>query len=260
MLATVLRRAAVQRRHTTILCVRKGDEVVMMGDGQVSTGNTVAKNNGRKIRTISNGKGGVVMTGIAGAVADAFRLRELIEKELKNHPGQLLRASVAVATLWKTDKMLRNLQAQVIVADEEVSLSVSGSGEVFEPEDDILAVGSGGEYARAAAKALCTVDGLSAREVATRAMKVAGDLDIYSNHNTLTDSLPNKKSAFFGEDYEEDSEASEDTDSQDQQSQQQQLQRPHEEQSHEQQEEQSHEQSADSADSDTDDNEETKVE
>lgn len=150
---------------TTILCVRKGKDVVMIGDGQVSMGNTVVKPNARKVRRIGNGK---VMAGFAGATADAFSLVERLEGKLEEYPGQLLRAGVETAKLWRTDKYLRHLEALLLASDEDVSLCISGNGDVIESHDGLLAIGSGGTYALAAARALMDIEELDAMTVATK--------------------------------------------------------------------------------------------
>lgn len=150
---------------TTILCVRKGKDVVLIGDGQVSMGATVVKPNARKVRRIGNGK---VMAGFAGATADAFSLVERLEAKLEEYPGQLLRAGVETAKLWRTDKYLRHLEAMLIASDEEVSLCISGNGDVIESHDGLLAIGSGGTFALAAARALMDVEGMDAMTIATK--------------------------------------------------------------------------------------------
>jgi len=171
---------------TTILSVRKGDSVVIAGDGQVSLGNTVIKSNARKVRPL--GDGGVIV-GFAGATADAFTLFERLEAKLEQHPGQLTRACVELAKDWRTDRYLRRLEAMMAVADKQVSLVVTGTGDVLEPEDGLIGIGSGGNYALAAARALSSVDGLDAEEVARRAMKVAADICVYTNENITIEKL-----------------------------------------------------------------------
>ena len=171
---------------TTILSVRKGDSVVIAGDGQVSLGNTVIKSNARKVRPL--GDGGVIV-GFAGATADAFTLFERLEAKLEQHPGQLTRACVELAKDWRTDRYLRRLEAMIAVADKQVSLVVTGTGDVLEPEDGLIGIGSGGNYALAAARALSSVDGLDAEEVARRAMKVAADICVYTNENITIEKL-----------------------------------------------------------------------
>jgi ATP-dependent HslUV protease subunit HslV len=171
---------------TTILSVRKGDSVVIAGDGQVSLGNTVIKSNARKVRPL--GDGGVIV-GFAGATADAFTLFERLEAKLEQHPGQLTRACVELAKDWRTDRYLRRLEAMMAVADKQVSLVVTGTGDVLEPEDGLIGIGSGGNYALAAARALSSVDGLDAEDIARRAMKVAADICVYTNENITIEKL-----------------------------------------------------------------------
>ncbi len=172
---------------TTILCVRHQGAVAMAGDGQVSLGNTVVKGNARKVRRI--GAGGSVLAGFAGATADAFTLLERLEAKLERFPGQLERACVELAKDWRTDRYLRRLEAMMAVADRERSFTLTGNGDVLEPEDGVVAIGSGGNYALAAARALISVPGLSAEEIARRAMKIAGDICIYTNHNLTLETL-----------------------------------------------------------------------
>lgn len=170
---------------TTILCVRKGGEVVMAGDGQVSMGQTMVKANAKKVRLIGNGR---VLAGFAGATADAFTLLERLEAKLERHPAQLMRACVELAKDWRTDRYLRRLEALMAVADKDVSLLLSGNGDVLEPEDGLIGIGSGGNYALAAARALAGMD-LSAEEVARRAMEVAAGICVYTNGNLLLEKL-----------------------------------------------------------------------
>jgi ATP-dependent HslUV protease subunit HslV len=172
---------------TTILCVRTAAGVAMAGDGQVSLGQTVVKGNARKVRRI--GDGGAVLAGFAGATADAFTLLERLEAKLERFPGQLERACVELAKDWRTDRYLRRLEAMMAVADRERSFTLTGNGDVLEPEDGVVAIGSGGNYALAAARALIGVDGLSAEEIARRAMKIAGDICVYTNHNVIVETL-----------------------------------------------------------------------
>ncbi|MEW5729490.1 MAG: ATP-dependent protease subunit HslV [Pseudomonadota bacterium] len=171
---------------TTIVCVRKGDQVVIAGDGQVSLGQTVIKGNARKVRRIGGGR---ILVGFAGATADAFTLLERLEGKLEKHPGQLTRACVELAKDWRTDRYLRRLEAMMAVADSEVSLVLTGQGDVLEPEDGIIAIGSGGNYALAAARALIDVDGLDAETIARRAMKIAADICVYTNGNIVVETL-----------------------------------------------------------------------
>lgn len=174
-----------QMHGTTILCVRRGANVVMAGDGQVTLGNTVMKGNARKVRRIDPG----VLTGFAGATADAFTLLERFEAKLKAHPGQLAKAAVELAKEWRTDRVLRRLEAMLAVADEKQSLIITGQGDVLEPEHGIIAIGSGGPYALSAARALLENSDMPAREVAKRALGIAGDICIYTNHNHTFEEL-----------------------------------------------------------------------
>lgn len=176
---------------TTILLVRKGAEVVLAGDGQVTVGHTVMKSNARKLRRLGKGDGGKgqVIAGFAGATADALTLFERLEAKLEQYPSQLARACVELAKDWRTDRYLRRLEAMMAVADSSVSLILTGTGDVLEPEDGLIGIGSGGAYALAAARALIDVDGLSAEEIARKSMKIAGDICIYTNHNVLIEKL-----------------------------------------------------------------------
>ena len=175
-----------QWHGTTILCVRKGDQVVVAGDGQVTLGNTVVKSNARKVRRV--GKGNVI-AGFAGATADAFALFERLEAKLEQHPNQLARACVALAKDWRTDRYLRRLEAMMAVADKQVSLVLTGTGDVLEPEDGLIGIGSGGSFALAAARALIGIDGLSAEDIVTKAMGIAADICIYTNRNIVVERL-----------------------------------------------------------------------
>jgi ATP-dependent HslUV protease subunit HslV len=170
---------------TTILSVRRGGTVVIVGDGQVTFGNTVMKSNGRKVRPLA---GGSVIAGFAGATADAFTLFERLEAKLEQHPGQLTRACVEMAKDWRTDRYLRRLEAMMAVADKDVSLILTGNGDVLEPEDGLIGIGSGGAYALAAAKALVDTD-LDAEAIARKALHIAADICIYTNHNLTVESL-----------------------------------------------------------------------
>ena len=163
---------------TTILSVRRGGDVVVAGDGQVTFGNTVLKGGARKVRRLADGK---VVVGFAGATADAFALFERLEGKLEQHPGQLTRACVEMAKDWRTDRYLRRLEAMMAVADRDVSLVLTGNGDVLEPEDGLIGIGSGGPFALAAAKALMAETELPAEEVARRAMAIAADICIYTN-------------------------------------------------------------------------------
>ena len=171
---------------TTILCVRKDGRVAMAGDGQVSLGQTVVKGNARKVRRIAGGR---VLAGFAGATADAFTLLERLEAKLERFPDQLERACVELAKDWRTDRYLRRLEALLAVADSRRSLLLTGQGDVLEPEDGVIAIGSGGNFALAAARALMTVDGLGAEEVARRAMKIAADICVYTNHALVVETI-----------------------------------------------------------------------
>jgi len=171
---------------TTILTVRKGGKVVVAGDGQVSLGDTVLKSTARKVRRI--GKGDVIV-GFAGATADAFTLFERLEAKLESHSGQLTRACVELAKDWRTDKYLRQLQAMMIVVDATTSLVVTGNGDVLEPEDGLIGIGSGGNYALSAARALFDLDDFTADQVAQKAMKIAGDICVYTNNNLTIETL-----------------------------------------------------------------------
>ncbi len=169
---------------TTILCVRRGEHVAMAGDGQVTLGQTVIKGNARKVRRIGNGE---VIAGFAGATADAFTLLERLEAKLERFPNQLERACVELAKDWRTDRYLRRLEAMMTVADRDHSFTLTGNGDVLEPEDGIIAIGSGGNYALAAARALMSVPDLSAEEIARRSMKIAGDICVYTNHSLVVE-------------------------------------------------------------------------
>ncbi len=176
----------IQWHGTTILSVRKNGQVVIAGDGQVSVGQTVMKSNARKVRWLA---GGTVMGGFAGATADALTLFERLETKLEKHPGQLLRACVEMAKDWRTDRYLRRLEAMMAVADRNVSLILTGNGDVLEPEDGLIGIGSGGAYALSAARALIDVDGLDAEAVARKAMKIAAGICVYTNENVTLEKL-----------------------------------------------------------------------
>jgi ATP-dependent HslUV protease subunit HslV len=171
---------------TTILCVRKDGKAVIIGDGQVSVGDTIMKSNARKIRRLS-GEG--IVAGFAGSTADALTLFERLEAKLEEHHGQLTRSCVELAKDWRTDRYLRKLEAMLIVADKDVTLVLTGNGDVLEPEGDAIAIGSGGNYALSAAKALIDIDGLSAVDVAKKSMKIAADICIYTNNNTIIEEI-----------------------------------------------------------------------
>ncbi len=175
---------------TTILSVRKGNHVVVAGDGQVSYGETVMKSNARKVRRL--GEGGKILGGFAGATADAFTLFERLEGKLEQHPGQLTRACVELAKDWRTDRYLRRLEAIMAVADTETSLILTGNGDVLEPEDGLIGIGSGGNYALAAARALIDINALDATAVAKKAMAIAADICVYTNDRLIVETLETK--------------------------------------------------------------------
>ncbi|QQG36368.1 MAG: ATP-dependent protease subunit HslV [Micavibrio aeruginosavorus] len=175
-----------QWHATTILAVRKGADIVIAGDGQVSMGPTILKANARKVRRL--GKDGKIIAGFAGATADAFTLFERLEAKLEAHPGQLTRACVELAKDWRMDKYLRRLEALMAVCDKDTSLILTGTGDVVEPEDGIIGIGSGGNYALAAARALIDQP-LNAEEIARKAMKIAGDICVYTNCNVVIEKL-----------------------------------------------------------------------
>lgn len=171
---------------TTILSVRRGDEVVIGGDGQVSLGNTVMKGNARKVRRLYKGE---VLAGFAGSTADAFTLFELFDAKLAKHQGILTKAAVELAKEWRTDRMLRKLEALLCVADKEASYVISGTGDVIQPEEGIMAIGSGGAFAEAAARALFNNTELSAHEIVEKSMNIAGDICVFTNHNLTIETL-----------------------------------------------------------------------
>lgn len=173
-------------RGTTILCVRKNGQTVIGGDGQVTLGNTVVKGNARKVRRLYNGE---VLAGFAGATADAFTLFEKFEAKLEKFGGNLLRSAVELAKEWRTDRAMRRLEAMLVVADRNHMLTISGNGDVIEPETDLIAIGSGGAFAQAAATALMQHSGLEARAIAEAALGIAGDICIYTNHNLTIEVL-----------------------------------------------------------------------
>lgn len=175
-----------QYRGTTILSVRDGKHVVIGGDGQVTQGNTVMKGNARKVRRLYNNK---VIAGFAGGTADAFTLFERFEAKLEMHQGHLVRAAVELAKDWRTDKMLRRLEALLAVADEHASLIITGNGDVIEPEDGLMAIGSGGPFAQAAARALMENTKLPAQKIVEKGLKIASDMCIYTNHNLTIETL-----------------------------------------------------------------------
>ena len=171
---------------TTILSVRKNDEVVVAGDGQVTFGNTVIKGRANKVRRLSSGS---VIAGFAGATADAFTLFERLEAKLEQHPQQLIRACVELAKDWRTDRYLRRLEAMMAVADANHSLILSGNGDVLEPEDGLIGIGSGGPFALSAARALINENTVSAEQIALRSMKIAADMCIYTNENITIEKI-----------------------------------------------------------------------
>jgi len=175
-----------QYRGTTILSVRRNGKVVIGGDGQVSLGNTIMKGNARKVRRLYKDQ---VIAGFAGGTADAFTLFERFEAKLEMHQGQLTRAAVELAKDWRTDRMLRKLEALLAVADSEASLIITGNGDVIQPEDDLIAIGSGGPFAQSAAKALLDNTDLPAKDIVEKGLSIAGDICIYTNHNRTIEEL-----------------------------------------------------------------------
>lgn len=177
-----------QFRGTTILSVRRGNQVVIGGDGQVTLGNTVMKGNARKVRRLYKDK---VIAGFAGGTADAFTLFERFEGKLEMHQGHLVRAAVELAKDWRTDRILRRLEAVLAVADSKASLIITGNGDVIEPEESLIAIGSGGPFAQAAARALMENTKLSAKDIVQKALTIAGDICIYTNNNLTIEELNN---------------------------------------------------------------------
>jgi len=175
-----------QYRGTTILSVRRNGKVVIGGDGQVSLGNTIMKGNARKVRRLYKDQ---VIAGFAGGTADAFTLFERFEAKLEMHGGQLVRAAVELAKDWRTDRALRRLEALLAVADKDASLIVTGNGDVIQPEDDLIAIGSGGPFAQSAARALLENTELDARDIVEKGLTIAGDICVYTNHNFTIESL-----------------------------------------------------------------------
>ena len=175
-----------QYRGTTIVSVRRGNQVVIAGDGQVSLGNTVMKSNARKVRRLYKNQ---VLAGFAGATADAFTLFERFEAKLEMHSGHLTRSAVELAKDWRTDRMLRRLEALLAVADHEASLIISGNGDVIEPEEGLIAIGSGGPFAQSAARALMRHTDLDAETICREALSIAGEICIYTNHNFSIETL-----------------------------------------------------------------------
>jgi len=180
----------IQFRGTTILAARKDGRVALGGDGQVSIGETVVKSHSTKVRTM---KGGKVLAGFAGSVADALTLYEKFEEKLDRYPGNLPRAAVELAKDWRSDRILRRLEALLVVADLEHCFLLSGSGELIEPDDGIIAIGSGGNYALAAARALVTVPGQSARDVVQRSLEIAADICVFTNSHITVLELPERQ-------------------------------------------------------------------
>ncbi|TNC93218.1 ATP-dependent protease subunit HslV [Thalassolituus sp.] len=177
---------------TTIVSVRRGNEVVIGGDGQVSLGNTVMKANARKVRRLYDGK---VLAGFAGSTADAFTLFEKFEAQLQKHQGQLTRAAVELAKEWRSDRALRKLEAILAVADHTASLIITGNGDVLQPENDLIGVGSGGNYALAAARALQENTELSARDIVEKSLNIAGDICVFTNTNLTIEVLNSGENA-----------------------------------------------------------------
>lgn len=175
-----------QYRGTTILSVRRGDRVVIGGDGQVSLGNTIMKGNARKVRRLYGDK---VLAGFAGGTADAFTLFELFEAQLEKHQGNLVRSAVELAKAWRTERALRRLEALLAVADKKTSLIITGNGDVIEPEDNLIAIGSGGPFAQSAARALLDNTELSAADIVEKGLSIAADICIYTNHNRIIEEL-----------------------------------------------------------------------
>jgi ATP-dependent HslUV protease subunit HslV len=175
-----------QYRGTTIVSVRRDNKVVVGGDGQVSQGNTVMKGNARKVRRLYKDQ---VIAGFAGGTADAFTLFERFEEQLEKHHGKLTRAAVELAKLWRTERSLRRLEALLVVADKECSLIITGNGDVIEPEDSLMAIGSGGPYAQSAAKALLQNTDLSAKEIVEKSLTIAADVCVFTNNNHTIEEL-----------------------------------------------------------------------
>ena len=175
-----------QYKGTTIVSVRRGNKVVIGGDGQVSQGNTVMKGNARKVRRLYKDQ---VIAGFAGGTADAFTLFERFEEQLEKHHGKLTRAAVELAKLWRTERSLRRLEALLVVADKQSSLIITGNGDVIEPEDSLMAIGSGGPFAQSAAKALLQNTDLSAREIVEKSLTIAADVCVFTNHHHTVEEL-----------------------------------------------------------------------
>ena len=175
-----------QYKGTTIVSIRRGNKVVIGGDGQVSQGNTVMKGNARKVRRLYKDQ---VIAGFAGGTADAFTLFERFEEQLEKHHGKLTRAAVELAKLWRTERSLRRLEALLVVADKQSSLIITGNGDVIEPEDSLMAIGSGGPFAQSAAKALLQNTDLSATEIVEKSLTIAADVCVFTNHNHTVEEL-----------------------------------------------------------------------
>lgn len=173
-------------RSTTVIAVKRNGKIAMAGDGQVTMGQTVMKGNARKVRKIYDGK---IMTGFAGATADAFTLLEKFEGRVKEYTGDIIRAAVELAKDWRTDKMLKNLEALLLVADSQTILLISGTGDVIEPQEDVLAIGSGGNYAYAAALALLRNTDLTAQEIAEKSLHIASEICVYTNNTIHVEEL-----------------------------------------------------------------------
>ncbi len=171
---------------TTVIAVKKDGQTVIAADGQVSLGPTIIKDNARKVRRLAGDK---VIAGFAGATADAFTLFERLEKKLEQYPTQLLRACVELAKDWRTDRYLRKLEALLLVADKETLLMITGNGDVIEPSDGLMAIGSGGNYALSAGRALYDLEGHTAEAIARRALKIAGEICVYTNHNVTLEEI-----------------------------------------------------------------------
>ncbi|MCQ2611171.1 MAG: ATP-dependent protease subunit HslV [Treponema sp.] len=173
-------------RSTTVIALKKDGKVAMAGDGQVTLGNTVCKGNARKVRKIYDGK---ILTGFAGSVADAFTLLDKFEEQVREHSGDIMRSAVELAKMWRTERSLQKLEAMLIVADKDRILLISGDGNVIEPENDVIAIGSGGNYAYSAALAYLDGSSYSAKEIAEKSLRIAGDICIYTNQNITVEEL-----------------------------------------------------------------------
>ncbi len=183
---------------TTILSVRKGDQVCVVGDGQITMGSMIVKPNAKKVRRLGPDNG--VIAGFAGATADALTLLERLELRIEQHPGQLLRACVSLAKDWRLDRALRKLDAMLLVCDEQVSLTVTGTGDVLEPPDGIIGIGSGSAYAIAAARALLPIDDFDAKDIATRSLEIAGELCVYTSNTQTVEVIDSDKASSTSED------------------------------------------------------------